>query len=281
MQHRRGAYEQESHAHNTPADDGNSTLRKRVGTKTTSPEPNATPKKDKTHDPPMWMLLGPEEWGFCTRSNQPKPPRSHFDGATKQLVLNLDHFCPWTFNVVGYFNYRHFVTFLVHVEIAMVYALFIGYQPFVNGYASVYEQQIEMSKAAGHATTLHLIPFTPTPEEKGTVIVAYTFVILTFLGVGNLLWHHLHQIFSAQTTIEKLADRARLRSGEALKSPYSLGPKENWRMVFGSGHPLLALLPSWREPDFLPLPVNGKLVARGAPKNNPSNSAIQGHCIMA
>ena len=35
-----------------------------------------------------WMLLGPFEWGYCGNSNQPKPPRSHFDHVSKKLVLN-------------------------------------------------------------------------------------------------------------------------------------------------------------------------------------------------
>jgi palmitoyltransferase len=47
---------------------------------------------------PSWMLGGPFEWGYCTSSKQPKPPRSHFDPVSKALVLNLDHYCPWMFN---------------------------------------------------------------------------------------------------------------------------------------------------------------------------------------
>lgn len=48
--------------------------------------------------PRGWMLMGPQEWGFCTWTNQPKPPRSHYDHVTKILVLNMDHYCPWMFN---------------------------------------------------------------------------------------------------------------------------------------------------------------------------------------
>lgn len=62
--------------------------------------------------PPIraWMLLGPYEWGYCSQSHQPKPPRSHYDHVSKKLILNLDHYCPWMFNagnvffgIVGYF----------------------------------------------------------------------------------------------------------------------------------------------------------------------------------
>jgi len=42
-----------------------------------------------------WTLLGSEEWGFCSRTNKPKPPRSHFDSVTGTLVMNMDHYCPW------------------------------------------------------------------------------------------------------------------------------------------------------------------------------------------
>lgn len=46
-----------------------------------------------------WMLMAHDEWGWCNRSNQPKPPRAHYDHVSKTLVLCLDHYCPWMFNV--------------------------------------------------------------------------------------------------------------------------------------------------------------------------------------
>ena len=45
-----------------------------------------------------WMYMAPDEWGFCSKTNQPKPPRSHYDQVSKSLVLCLDHYCPWMFN---------------------------------------------------------------------------------------------------------------------------------------------------------------------------------------
>ena len=61
---------------------------------TTLPPPAPAPPR-----PRQWMLLGPLEWGYCGFSQQPKPPRSHYDHVTKSLVLNMDHYCPWMFNV--------------------------------------------------------------------------------------------------------------------------------------------------------------------------------------
>ena len=79
---------------------------------------------------PAWVLLGSHEWGFCMRSKQPKPPRSHYDHVLKDLVLNMDHYCPWMANCVGYFNYRYFLNFLIYVWVAMVYAVSITYRIF-------------------------------------------------------------------------------------------------------------------------------------------------------
>jgi hypothetical protein len=64
---------------------------------------SSSPAESSPSPPPKipkggWMLMGPQEWGFCPYSNQPKPPRSHYDHVTKTLVLNMDHFCPWMFN---------------------------------------------------------------------------------------------------------------------------------------------------------------------------------------
>jgi len=49
---------------------------------------------------------------------------------TKTLVLNMDHYCPWMANCVGYFNYRYFLNFLIYVWAAMVYAVIISYPLF-------------------------------------------------------------------------------------------------------------------------------------------------------
>ena len=227
---------------------------------------NGPPSPRKPPKIPAWMLLGPEEWGWCPHSGQPKPPRSHYDQIGNCLVLNMDHYCPWTFNSVGYFNYRFFVTFLTHVLFGMIYSLYIGYRPFMNRNGELYEQNIRLSQQAGHASIQHIIPFVPTPEERLVLAVAYVFVMLTFLGVGYLFQYHLRLVLSAQTTIEERGNASRRqaaeKAGKSWTNPYSLGYKSNWQLVFGTQHPLLAIIPSSREPEFLPMPVNGKLVRR-------------------
>ena len=70
---------------NTPtASNGNGNVKPAAA----APEPQLRP----------WMMMGPLEWGFCNRTNQPKPPRAHYCHVSKGLVFCLDHYCPWMFS---------------------------------------------------------------------------------------------------------------------------------------------------------------------------------------
>ena len=44
---------------------------------------------------------------FCHKSGLYRPPRSHYCSVTQRVVLNMDHFCPWVINTVGYYNRWH------------------------------------------------------------------------------------------------------------------------------------------------------------------------------
>ena len=49
---------------------------------------------------------------LCRRSKLYRPLRSHFCSITRRPVLNMDHFCPWVINCVGFYNRKFFVLFL-------------------------------------------------------------------------------------------------------------------------------------------------------------------------
>jgi palmitoyltransferase len=55
-----------------------------------------------------------EDFAFCSRSKMYKPPRAHYCSVTRRQVLNMDHFCPWVVNTVGFFNRKFFVLFVCY-----------------------------------------------------------------------------------------------------------------------------------------------------------------------
>lgn len=227
-------------------------------------QPAAKPKK-KSLPPKIrsWMIMGPNEWGFCDNSNQPKPPRSHFDHVTKQLVLNMDHYCPWMFNTVGYLNYRYFYNFLLFVFIGMMYGVSITFRPFFSSHGAQYREQIKLSRQQHSQEVLHMFDYIPIPSERSAIAFSFLLCISVGLAVLTLFSFHTYLLLTAQTTIEFHGNCANRRRAKKLKkkytNPHDLGMKRNFQQVYGTGNPLLAMIvPSSREPEFLPLPIPGR-----------------------
>lgn len=59
----------------------NKVISPRITTK--NPPPSAQQVRD-------WMVMAPDEWGYCSKSKQPKPPRAHYDHVSRNLILCLD-----------------------------------------------------------------------------------------------------------------------------------------------------------------------------------------------
>eukprot|EP00529_Nitzschia_sp_RCC80_P041146 CAMPEP_0113485224 /NCGR_PEP_ID=MMETSP0014_2-20120614/24372_1 /TAXON_ID=2857 /ORGANISM="Nitzschia sp." /LENGTH=424 /DNA_ID=CAMNT_0000378861 /DNA_START=375 /DNA_END=1649 /DNA_ORIENTATION=- /assembly_acc=CAM_ASM_000159 len=209
-----------------------------------------------------WMLMAPDEWGYCSRSHLAKPPRSHYDHVTKTLVLCLDHYCPWMFNSIGYFNYRYFCNFLWYVELGMMYGAYMTYGAFMNCSGPYYRKQVMEHRKTGTWTRLY--PYTPIPSERTPITLSFMLCLAVGIAVACLGGFHLYLTLTSQTTIEfhgNLMNKAQARRlGQKYRNPYDLGWRRNLQQVFGFQLPfwLAFLIPSTREPEFLPLPMNGE-----------------------
>jgi DHHC palmitoyltransferase len=240
-----------------------------------TPEQQAHPQQvqQQTQLPVIrrWQLTGPFEWGYCSNSHLPKPPRSHYDHVTKSLVLNLDHYCPWMFNSIGYFNYRYFVNFMMYIFLGMLYGVVITLEPFLWLQRPEYIAFRNAERSAGHE--LYPRPHVMLPRRSEKMMLTLCFMLCAAVGCAILVLggFHVYLVLSAQTTIEFHGNfqaifgrRSRNNSanGQAAKkfqNPYNQGWRRNWQQVYGDSLPwYLAVLPRKSEPEFLPVPFPGK-----------------------
>ena len=83
--------------------------------------------------PPEWwqrQMAGEAAAGrdvprICAKSGLYKPPRSHYCSVTGRLTLNMDHFCPWVVNTVGFYNRKFFMLFLIYADLTMFVAILV------------------------------------------------------------------------------------------------------------------------------------------------------------
>jgi len=165
------------------------------------------------------------------------------------------------FNCVGYWNYRYFLNFLIYVLAAMLYGVVMTWDVFFRLGSEEYQIQKKMSAEQGLPVVGHLIPGIPTPADRNGVTFCFMMSLSIGLAVSMLAFFHIYLVLTGQTTVEYHANmnkkRAASYKGTVYKNPYDLGRRRNFQQVYGMSHPMLALLPSRREPVFLPVPFLG------------------------
>lgn len=162
---------------------------------------------------------------------------------------------------MGYFNYRYFCNFLWFVELGMIYGCWVAYRPFTNSSSVDYRKQALEYRKTG--VWKHIFPYTPINEERMPISLSFMLCLAVGVAVLCLASFHLYLVLTAQTTIEfhgNFVNRAKAkRLGQKWRNPYDLGWKRNLQQVYGTQPFLWAfLIPSTREPDFLPLPLPGE-----------------------
>ena len=174
-------------------------------------------------------------WSTCARTGLAKPPRAHFDAASRRLVLNYDHFCPWIFNSVGYQNLRHFFAFLVWVWVSCTYGALLSLRP-----------------------ALEVLGSRPPPggsPDRVLIVLMFALCQLLSLVMAVMLSSQVHLTGSGMTAVDQLVLANRRLTFPDLPNPFDAGSvAENLRgALTSSGSSWWELLaPSWPSRAALP-----------------------------
>lgn len=164
---------------------------------------------------------------------------------------------------VGYFNYRYFLNFLLYIFVGMLYGALVTLEPFLSLDTVLYKEQVQLQRQARKAgqELARFAPMLPFREEKLLVTLSFMLCIALTCAIFLLGGFHVYITFTGQTTIEFHANMMRKRKakkqGKKWNNPYDQGWRRNWQHVYGTQHWMKAMLPSTREPQFLPVPIPG------------------------
>jgi hypothetical protein len=148
----------------------------------------------------------------------------------------------------------------------MIYGMIVAYEPFQNTTGPLYRQQVLEFRRTG--TWKHLHPMVPINAERLPISLSFMLCLAVGIAVACLGGFHLYLCLSAQTTIEFHGNWMNRRKAKRLNkkwtNPYSFGWRRNFQQTFGTSLVWwkAILIPSSREPEFLPLPLPGDLGKR-------------------
>ena len=204
----------------------------------------------------------------CRRSGLFKPPRAHFDSVTRRLVLNMDHFCPWVNNCVGYFNRKFFILFVGYCALTCSFtAVALGLVSYAEQAGMV--RPLASAVLSPHAVAGHEPPTAP-PGSAGAADgsaglapppmpappmpwpLSYLDVSDTSLAVMTLMGALLDAIFGVVLTcfcaahLWMAARNQTSIEGQSASHSYRLSVERNLEQVFGADKRLW-LLPVWGE----------------------------------
>mmetsp|Transcript_93873 Transcript_93873/g.166070 ORF Transcript_93873/g.166070 Transcript_93873/m.166070 type:complete len:295 (+) Transcript_93873:122-1006(+) len=203
----------------------------------------------------------------CSKCKTVKPPKAHHCSICNRCIMKMDHHCPWVNNCVGARNQKHFVLFLVYVQLQCYAAVFLlgaqfmhsttphrprhrhkaflaKSQPYITEEDRLIYAESENwahSKAAQEARMEHAKdPFQQQLEDDGKIVacILVFFVAIVFgLFTTIMLCDQVSNIVSGQTGIDQLK-----KESETKTRPW----RESMQEVMGRG-------PSWRW--LVPIPL--------------------------
>lgn len=131
-----------------------------------------------------------QEVKVCRKSGLYKPARAHYCSVTRRLTLNMDHFCPWVVNTVGFYNKKFFVLFLLYACAAVAYSL--------AAIASQAAALFGFAKELGDDDDRWL----PGALNLVLLVGAMVLDVVLLLVLGPFLAFHLKMAAKNQTTID-------------------------------------------------------------------------------
>lgn len=148
----------------------------------------------------------------------------------------------------------------------MTYGTIISFRPFREISSRTHWRQ------DGQKSPMALRIWNPIQEEQTPIAFSFMLCLSVGLAVLSLGAFHAYLLLTSQTTIEFHGNCANKRRAKQRKTrwrnPYDLGLLRNFQQVYGPRHPILAMMiPSLREPEFLPIPIPGER-GRRHPKSN-------------
>ena len=146
----------------------------------------------------------------CRRCGLYKPPRSHFDSVTARLTLNMDHFCPWVVNTVGFYNRKFFMLFLLYANATLLFCAIT-----LLAYLSPMWTWLESDEA----TARWLPGIANTMVHLGTIGLDGVLLCV----IGPFMHFHFRMAMKNETTIEG-----------STTPRYNVGTLANLRSVFGA-----------------------------------------------
>ena len=136
---------------------------------------------------------------YCGTCGIIRPLRSTHCGDCNNCVERLDHHCPWVGNCVGKRNYKHFLGFVIFVNLLTYYLIAFCIVYMVKKIKNV---KSENDSKNDDLKRKHIIAY----GFCKVIMIFYVGIcsVLSLLFTLNLLYYHLKVIFTNMSTKEEL-----------------------------------------------------------------------------
>jgi len=151
-----------------------------------------------------------QEVKVCRKSGLYKPARAHYCSVTRRLTLNMDHFCPWVVNTVGFYNRKFFMLFLVYTNLT----LFVVIVTLISQLWQVWDWLQSSSGAQQH--------WFPGVINTAIYVGALVLDVMLLCVLAPFMHFHLAMAARNETTIEGYSNPR-----------YDMGWLLNLRSIFG------------------------------------------------